>query len=247
MELYCAGTAHENPQGRSRITHWLQERIAALRSEPSFIAVECDPALICYISDQRKQFILLALEKWPTASKQVLEDLSRTIVCEMDAHKDVLPNVETLNVDIQRPPAYVELTKHRAEIFISTLEQCFPTGLPVLLPDVFKGLANERSDRLKKYETFYSDMTVTNPELADKFTGKTFDEEDRNSKFHRLLMERISSKQDPGRWAAFIVGADHLKDSEGTVRQLLENDGVRCHVTDLAPEALDIAKQVDGR
>ena len=206
MKLYMAGVNHFDPLCRSKLVKWLQQLSETHDKWPAFVAVEYDRNQFEQIKKQRKRFRRLIQKEWPSLTSEQLDILENSLAYEGDTHFDVFPDVEILWLDTGRQISDSSVLDKYAEDRLAMYKQYSPgeTALNI----------NKLSERIRN---------VANPEDINL---------NRSKRFADLIHKEISKND--GKWAMVIVGFSHTrKDIQGTMRCLLEDNGLICEVSSL--------------
>ncbi|HYR88455.1 MAG TPA: hypothetical protein VE422_30530 [Terriglobia bacterium] len=211
MILYLAGINHFDPLSRERLREWF-ERISNNTGAPRFLAVEFREDVFLQVRAQRERFRQLLKEQWPQMSEALVNTLVLSLAYEGDTHLEIFPAVEVLWLNQHRQLTEVEIDgiNRYAEDRLTMYRQFLDQGAGHL-PDDDKVLATiSESARLR----------------ADpaKKGGDARDEQ-----FAQVIIQRIGNSQDG--WAIIVAGSNHIQDSNGSMRRLLENAGHRCEIT----------------
>ena len=206
MKLYIAGVNHLDPLCRPKLVKWLQRLSETYDKRPAFVAVEYDKNLFEKAKKQRKRFRQLVQNEWPSLTSEQLNILENFLAYEGDTHLEVFPDVKILWLDTGRQVSDSSVWDKYAEDRLAMYEQ-YSFGETTLN-------INKLSERIRN---------VANPEDINLNRSKRFAD----------LIHKGISKND-GKWAIVIVGFSHTrKDIQGTMRCLLEDNGLICEVSSL--------------
>jgi hypothetical protein len=213
MRMRIAGVHHNDVFGRRRLQEWLQGLKNLEKNPPSFVAVEYDENIFRIIQKQRTKFQALAAKGWPGSSQSVLKTIGNSLVYEGDLHESIFPCIETIWLDQGR------------EIDDPTI------------------LSQYASDRLNIYKTYVKNCNLGEPkallnatlEIMSTAAWKSFSEplssSERDYKFASIIVNRLQNQRSI--WAIIIVGVNHASNVEGSMVNLLNNEGIDCHVSRL--------------
>lgn len=102
MDLFLAGGLHGDPLARQELVAWLKELKAEYGEDPQFVATEWDSGTKSKAlrALQRARFRNFALGLWEDACDPVVaERLSLMVGWEVDAHREVFPNLDPIFLD----------------------------------------------------------------------------------------------------------------------------------------------------
>ena len=206
MKLYIAGVNHFDPLCRPKLVKWLQHLSETYDKQPAFVAVEYDINLFEQIKKQRRRFRQMLHNEWPSLTLEQLNILENSLAYEGDTHLEVFPDVEILWLDTGRQVSDSSVLYKYAEDRLAMYKQ-YSSGETALN-------INKLSERIRN---------VANPEDINL---------NRSKRFANLIHKGISKND--GKWAIVIVGFSHTrKDIQGTMRCLLEDNGLICEVSSL--------------
>ena len=204
MRLHIAGVNHFDPLCRPKLVKWLQQLSEIHDKWPAFVAVEYDKNLFEQAKKQRKRFQQLLQNEWPSLTSEQLNILQNSLVYEGDTHLEVFPDVEILWLDTGRQVSDSSEWDKYAEKRLATYKQCSFGEATLSI--------NQLSERIRNAE---------DPEDINL---------NRSKRFADLIRKGISKSR--GKWTIVIVGFNHTrKDIQGTMRCLLEDNGLICEVS----------------
>jgi len=215
MDLFLAGGLHGDPLARQELVAWLKELRAEYGQDPQFVATEWDSGTKSKAlrDHQRDRFRKFALGLWEDACDPVIaERLSSMVGWEVDAHREVFPNLDPVFLDpIERKThkgldgaLYFEIVRKRLDNFRGPRT------------DVDAILQHVRDAEVKAAPAALADAAQKN--------------EGRDAGWVEVFMNEME-KNDNG-WAIGVMGAGHAsRNHESTCRELLTVRGA--HLRDV--------------
>lgn len=206
MIVYIAGINHFDPTNRETLRRWLATISSSRTSPPVFVATEWNKEVFENVKEQRPKFRQLMMSQWPDAPSELLDILENSLGYEADTHTEVFDDVEILWLDQKRQVNVSDINNYardRLRMYRSFLE-----GQP---------LPKNTSDALSMFS-----------EVARRRAQNSGTSTQRDVEWARLIREKCAISK--GEWIIIIVGASHASDHEGSMRRLLQEQGLICQV-----------------
>lgn len=193
------GVNHFDPLGRADLLARLRELAATHSDLPTFVALEYDQQQFGTLAAQRPHFCKVLRDACPDLSDDELNTLVSSLVYEGDAHREVFPATPALWLDEGR----------------------------VLDSDSdLSGYADRRAQMYIGHARGKLHGASQNISQAIKAMPPSRIDCARTQKFAVLIQQRLRGAI--GTWAIVITGSAHASTSEGSMRQLLEAEGINC-------------------
>jgi hypothetical protein len=211
-----AGINHFDPAMRQGLIEWLAGRLAK-HGKPDFIAVEWDKGIFEGVKAKREEFRQLLKHEWPAISERLLNTLTLSLGYEGDAHLETYPDADILWLDKGRKegPGSNDYPK-------KFVEKCARWRL------------NHYKKFLGGWPTDANDSKILSriSQGANNVAPSQYDP--RDQKWVELI--KVRSLGASLGWAIAIVGRDHTRRHDRSMRSLLEEIGYTCEVSFLTNE-----------
>ena len=207
MKLEIAGINHFDPLGRDKLKAWFEHVPELHGTRPSFIAVEWDEEQFAQVKSQRARFRDLVQRQWPGSNSDLVETLEPSLAYEGDTHALYYSDVPVTWLDQGRQnqvSSYAELRINLLRDFLGG--QPMPTDTMAAL-DTLSRVARERAQPAEEGSH-------------------------RDQRFAELIIQAVR-KTDDKDWGIVIVGASHALPKPGTMLTLLQEQKIRCRVSNV--------------
>lgn len=216
MKIHLLGINHFDPLCRGRLISSLEKLSQAHSEGPFFVGVEWDCEHFATVRSQRKIFHALVADLWPGRTSLFYSLLEVSLAYEGDAHVEVFPDVPILWLDGGRSGGgAIENYAHDRLKLLRGLyrEATGPETPPRDDEEALSILGRAAWERSNRHNF------ILNPE--------------RDQKWFALVNRQLDDRKEG--WAILIVGDQHSRRIEGSVRSLLDADGIECQTTSLRP------------